>query len=118
LMKHGDSFDFILCTLPVPYDENKYLDLLKQDGVMCIVGIPPHALDGLRVDKLILGRKSIAGSLIGGIQETQEMLEFCAQHGITADIEMVAMDEVNQAFDNVVDKKVRYRYVIDMATLK
>jgi uncharacterized zinc-type alcohol dehydrogenase-like protein len=118
LMKHAESFDFILCTLPVPYDENKFIDLLKRDGVMCVAGIPPRALDGLRADKLILGRKSIAGSLIGGIQETREMLEFCAQHGITADVQLISVDEINEAFDNVVDKKVRYRYVIDMATLK
>lgn len=118
LMHHGDSFDFILCTLPVPYDENKYIDLLKRDGVMCIVGIPPHALEELRADKLILGRKSIAGSLIGGLKETREMLEFCAQHGITADVEIIPIKQVNEAFDNVVAKNVRYRYVIDLATLK
>lgn len=118
LMRHGDSFDFILCTLPVPYDENRYIDLLKRDGVMCVVGVPPRALDGLRADKLIMGRKSIVGSLVGSIQETQEMLEFCAKHGIVADVELIPMQQINEAFDKVVDKKVRYRYVIDMATLK
>lgn len=118
LLHHGDSFDFLLCTLPVPYDENRFIDLLKRDGVMCIVGIPPAALDGLRADKLILGRKSIAGSLIGGLPETREMLEFCAKHGITADVEIIPIDQVNEAFDNVVNKNVRYRYVIDMSTLK
>jgi len=118
MMKHGESLDFILCTLPVPYDENRYIDLLKRDGVMCVLGIPPAALSGLRADKLILARKSIVGSMIGGIQETKEMLEFCAQHGIKADVEIIRIDRVNEAFDNVVAKKVRYRYVIDLGTLK
>lgn len=118
LMRHGDSFDFLLCTLPVSYDENKYIDLLKHDGVMCVVGIPASLLEGLRADKLILGRKSIAGSLIGGLEETKEMLEFCAQHDIKADVEIIPIEQVNEAFDRVVNKEVRYRYVIDMATLK
>ncbi len=118
LLHHGDSFDFILCTLPVPYDPNRFVDLLKRDGVMCVLGIPPAALDELRADKLILGRKSIVGSVIGGLPETREMLEFCAKHNIRADVEIIPIDQVNEAYDNVVDRKVRYRYVIDLASLK
>lgn len=116
--KHAESFDFIISTLPVPYDENRYIDLLKRDGVLCVVGIPPMPLGQLRADKLILGRKSVVGSVVGGIKETKEMLEFCAQHNIRADVEIIPIDQINEAFDKVVNKEVRYRYVIDLDTLK
>ncbi len=117
LKKHHGSFDFILNTIPVPLDLNGYLSLLKLDGNMCLVGIPAGPHGPLFPNILIEERRELSGSLIGGIQETQEMLEFCAQHAITADIEQIPIQNINEAFASVVDKKVRYRYVIDLASL-
>lgn len=114
---HANSFDFILNTIPVGHDINPYVDLLKRDAVMCVVGaIAP--LPDVRGDKLVMQRKTVAGSLIGGLPETQEMLDFCAEHNIVCDVEMIAMKDVNQAYDRTVKGDVKYRFVIDMATLK
>ena len=111
-----NSFDFILDTASANHDLNPYLQLLKRDGTLTIVGVPsnPHAVAPFSV---IQGRRSLAGSMIGGIAETQEMLDFCAARGIVSDIEMTSIQDVNQAFDRVVRGDVKYRFVIDLATL-
>jgi len=114
---HKNSFDFILNTVPVKHDINPYLNLLKIDATMCMVGaIEP--LEPMHGGSLIMGRKRVAGSLIGGIKETQEMLDFCGEHNITSDIEMIDMQEINKAFERVTDSDVKYRFVIDMESLK
>lgn len=114
---HANSFDFILNTVPVGHDVNPYVSLLKIDATMVMVGAvePLEAVNGAG---LIRGRKRIAGSLIGGIKETQEMLDFCGEHNITADVEMVNMQDVNNAFERVIKADVKYRFVIDMESLK
>ena len=113
---HANSFDFILNTIPVGHDMNPYVALLKRDATMCIVGaIEP--LKPVHGGGLIMKRKSIAGSLIGGIAETQEMLDFCGEHDIVSDVEVIAMKEVNTAYERMLKSDVKYRFVIDMATL-
>ncbi|MCX5922743.1 MAG: hypothetical protein NTX86_05465 [Candidatus Dependentiae bacterium] len=114
MKQHRNSFDFILNTIPAAHDLVPYLDLLTLDGTMCLVGIPPQPHPAFHAHSLIAGRKSLAGSLIGGIEQTQEMLNFCAEHGITADVEVVPPHMVNDAFEKVVNKDVRYRFVLDM----
>ena len=116
MLAMANQFDFLLNTIPVPHDFNTYMSLLKVDGTMCIVGaIGPNAQ--LNTRPMILGRRNIAGSLVGGIKETQEMLDFCAEHNIVSDIEMIRMDQVNEAYERILKSDVRYRFVIDMATL-
>ena len=114
---HAKSFDFILNTVAAPHDLDAYVTLLKRDGTMTLVGAPatPHPSPG--VFNLIMKRRSIAGSLIGGIPEKQEMLDFCAEHGIVADIEMIRADEINEAYERMLKGDVRYRFVIDSASL-
>jgi len=112
----ANQFDFLLNTIPVYHDYNVYLPLLKVDGTMCIVGTIGMNAE-LNARSLIMGRRQIAGSLVGGIQETQEMLDFCAQHQILSDIEMIPMDGINQAYERMQRSDVKYRFVIDMATL-
>lgn len=115
--KSRGRFDFLLNTVPVPHNLDMYLSLLARNGTMCIVGaIEPFK--GLHSGSLIGGRKSLAGSAIGGIAETQEMLDFASKHGIVSDIEMIDMDEINQAWERVMASDVRYRFVIDMKSLK
>lgn len=117
MKEHKGSFDFILNTVPVKHDINPYLNLLTIDGTMCMVGaIEP--LEPMHGGNLIMGRKRVAGSLIGGIKETQEMLDFCGEKNITCDIEMINIDEINEAFQRVQDSDVKYRFVIDMQSLK
>ncbi len=113
----ANQFDFVLNTVAAPHDLDPYLQLLKHDGTMTLVGAPaaPHPSPG--VFNLILKRRQIAGSLIGGIQETQDMLDFCARHGITSDIERIPMDYINTAYERMLKSDVKYRFVIDMATL-
>lgn len=110
------SFDFILDTVSAEHDYNQYLALLKIDGVHICVGAPPTP-SALLAFSLIPGRKSIAGSTIGGIQETQEMLDFCAEHGITSDIELIDIKDIEASYERMLKGDVRYRFVIDMATL-
>lgn len=114
--KHKGSFDLLLSTISAPYDINQYLDLLTLDGTMVVVGIPEHALD-LQAFPLIGKRRRLAGSLIGGIAETQEMLDYCAQHEITADVEIISIQQINEAYERMLKSDVRYRFVIDMKSL-
>lgn len=115
MKKHANSFDFLLNTVPVSHDLNPYVELLKRDKTMVIVGaIAPVDVHG---GGLIMKRKHIAGSLIGGIKETQEMLDFCAEHNITSDVEMVDIKDINHVYQRVIDADVKYRFVIDMASL-
>lgn len=113
----ANQLDFILNTVAAPHNLDAYLQLLKHDGTMTLVGAPdePHPSPG--VFNLILKRRQLAGSLIGGIRETQEMLDFCAQHGITSDIELIPMAYINTAYERMLKSDVKYRFVIDMATL-
>lgn len=114
---HLNSFDFILNTVPVAHEMDPYIAMLKRDATMVMVGaIEP--LKPFHGGGIILGRKRIAGSLIGGIKETQEMLDFCGEHNITSDIEMINMQEINEAYERVIKADVKYRFVIDMASLK
>jgi uncharacterized zinc-type alcohol dehydrogenase-like protein len=111
------TFDLIICTVSMDIDWNQYLGLLAIDGSMVVCGVPEKEVP-VGAFSLIMGRRSLAGSLIGGIPETQEMLDFCGKHNIVCDIELIAMDKVNEAYERVLKSDVRYRFVIDMATLK
>ncbi|HEV2539212.1 MAG TPA: NAD(P)-dependent alcohol dehydrogenase [Frateuria sp.] len=117
MAKHAGSFDFILNTVAASHDLDAYTRLLKRDGTLCLVGVPEHAHPSPNVGTLIFGRRSIAGSLIGGIAETQEMLDFCAEHGIVADIEMIPVQQIDEAYDRMQRSDVKYRFVIDNASL-
>lgn len=117
MKKHLNSFHFILDTVSAQHDINAYLLLLGRDGNLTQVGVPPEPLP-LNVGSLIFGRRSLSGSLIGGIKETQEMLDFCGKHNITADIELIPIQNINEAYDRLVKGDVKYRFVIDMASLK
>jgi uncharacterized zinc-type alcohol dehydrogenase-like protein len=115
--KHKNSFDFLLNTIPVGHDTNPYIALLKRDATMVLVGaIEP--LDPIHGGGLVLSRKRIAGSLIGGIKETQEMLDFCGKHNIVSDVEMINIKNINEAYKRVKKNDVKYRFVIDMKSLK
>jgi uncharacterized zinc-type alcohol dehydrogenase-like protein len=114
---HDDSFDFILNTVAAPHDLDAFTSLLKRDGTMCLVGVPATPHPSPSVGQLIFGRRSLAGSLIGGIAETQEMLDFCAQHGIVSDIEMIPMQSIDAAYERMLRSDVKYRFVIDSASL-
>jgi uncharacterized zinc-type alcohol dehydrogenase-like protein len=111
------TFDLIVSTVSAVVDLNAYLSLLKPDGVLANVGAPEDP-SSLHLFSLIMGRKSLVGSLIGGIKETQEMLDFCAQHGFGADIEVINADQINEAYERVIASDVRYRFVIDIASLR
>lgn len=110
------SFDLILSTVSVPLDLGAYLGLLRTDGTLVNVGVPEEPVS-LNLFGLIAGRRSLAGSMIGGIAETQEMLDFCAEHSIGAEIELIRAEEINEAYQRVLDSDVRYRFVIDAATI-
>jgi uncharacterized zinc-type alcohol dehydrogenase-like protein len=117
MAEHARSFDFILNTVAAPHNLDAFTSLLKLDGTMCLVGVPAEPHPSPSVGVLIFGRRSIAGSLIGGIRETQEMLDFCAEHGIVSDIEMIRGDQINEAYERMVRSDVKYRFVIDMASI-
>ncbi len=114
---HAGSFDMILDTVSADHDLNAYLSLLKLDGTMVLVGAPP-APQPVSVMSLLFPRKQLAGSLIGGIAETQEMLDFCGKHGIACDVEIIRMEQINEAYERMLRSDVKYRFVIDMASLK
>ena len=117
MKNHAGSFDFLLNTIPVGHDMNPYANLLKRDATMVIVGAV-EPLDPLHGGSLIMGRKRIAGSLIGGIKETQEMLDFCGEYNVVCDIEMINIQDINEAYDRLQKSDVKYRFVIDMKSLK
>jgi uncharacterized zinc-type alcohol dehydrogenase-like protein len=114
---HRAKLHFILDAVSAEHDINAYLNLLRVDGSLALVGAPEHPLP-IAAFSVIMGRKSFAGSTIGGIAETQEMLDFCGRHNITADIEMIPIQQINTAYDRLVKGDVKYRFVIDMASLK
>ncbi|HEU4708226.1 MAG TPA: NAD(P)-dependent alcohol dehydrogenase [Methylophilaceae bacterium] len=118
MREHLASFDFIIDTVAASHDLDQYLMLLKRDGVMCLIGVPDHPHPSPSVGNLIFKRRSLVGSLIGGIQETQEMLDFCAEHNITSDIEMIPIQHINEAYERMLRSDVKYRFVIDLASLK
>jgi len=115
-VKLAGTFDLIVCTVGTVTDWNAYLRLLKIDGVLVLVGIPEHPVP-VHAASVIIGRKSLAGSGIGSIKETQEMLDFCGEHNITAEIETINIQDINGAYERVMKSDVRYRFVIDMASL-
>ena len=117
MQKHAGSFDFILDTVSAKHDINAYLNLLRLDGNITLVGAPEKPLD-VAAFSLIMARRSLSGSSIGGIPETQEMLDFCGEHNITADVEVIPIQKVNEAYDRLLKSDVKYRFVIDMASLK
>ncbi|WP_312468622.1 NAD(P)-dependent alcohol dehydrogenase [Brucella sp.] len=110
------TFDLIICTVGVAIDWNAYLGLLKINGTMVVVGVPEDMVP-VHAFSLVPGRKTLAGSMIGSIKETQEMLDFCGKHNIVSEIEMIAMKDINEAYERVLKSDVRYRFVIDMASL-
>ncbi|MEJ5080799.1 NAD(P)-dependent alcohol dehydrogenase [Ochrobactrum sp. MYb379] len=114
---HANSFDFILNTVAASHNLDAFTQLLKRDGTLTLVGVPEHAHPSPSVAALIFKRRSIAGSLIGGIAETQEMLDFCAEKGIVSDIEMIAIQNIENAYERMQKSDVKYRFVIDSATL-
>jgi uncharacterized zinc-type alcohol dehydrogenase-like protein len=117
MKKHEGTFDFILDTVSAKHDLNALVGMLKRDGHLVLVGLPPEA-PNIMPYMLIHGRKSISGSLVGGIKETQEMLDYCAEHGICADIEKIPIQMVNEAFERTLKGDVKYRFVIDMSSLE
>ncbi|CAN5872968.1 hypothetical protein BH24GEM1_BH24GEM1_15700 [soil metagenome] len=117
MRKHTGSFDFILDTVSAEHDLNAYISLLRVDGTITLVGAPPKPL-GVTAFSLITGRRSVSGSNIGGIPETQEMLDFCGEHGVTADVEVIPIQQVNEAYERLLKAEVKYRFSIDMASLK
>ena len=117
MLKHANTFDFILDTVPAQHDVNPYINLLKRDGTLGFVGAPPDPVP-LAIGGLLFGRKKVAGSIIGGIRETQEMLDFCGKHNVTADIEMIGVNDLDRAYERLLKNDVKYRFVIDMASLK
>jgi len=116
MSKHANSFDFILDTVSANHDLNAYLSLLKRDGTMTLVGAPIQPLP-VEAFNLIFQRHTLAGSLIGGIKETQEMLDFCAEHGIVSEIEIIPIQQINEAYERMLKSDVKYRFVIDMKSL-
>jgi uncharacterized zinc-type alcohol dehydrogenase-like protein len=117
MAKHAGSFDFILDTVSAEHDVNAYLNLLHRDGNMTLVGAPPKPM-AIPAFNLIMGRRSLSGSMIGGIAETQEMLDFYGKHNLTSDVEVIPIQKVNEAYERLLKSDVKYRFSIDMASLK
>jgi uncharacterized zinc-type alcohol dehydrogenase-like protein len=117
MAKHAFSFDFILDAVSADHDINAYLPLLGRDSHMVLVGAPekPMAISSFN---LIMGRRSLSGSMIGGTKETQEMLDFCGEHNITSDVEVIPIQKINEAYERLIKSDVKYRFSIDMASLK
>ena len=117
MAKQANSFDFILNTVAASHNLDPFITALKRDGTLCLVGAPEHPHPSPGVTGLIFRRRQLVGSLIGGIEETQEMLDFCGEHGIACDIEMIPMQDIDRAYDRMLKSDVKYRFVIDMASL-
>lgn len=118
MKKHLNSFDFILNTVSAAHNLDAYTELLRRDGTMCLVGVPEHPHPSPNIGNLIFKRRQIAGSLIGGIKETQEMLNFCSEHNIVSDIEIIPAQKINEAYERMIKGDVKYRFVIDTGSLK
>ena len=117
MAKAANSFHYIINTVSAPHDLDAYMVLLKTNGTMTMLGVPPTPHPSPSVANLIFKRRSLTGSLIGGIKETQEMLDFCGKHNITSEVEVIAIDKINEAYERMLKSDVKYRFVIDMATL-
>jgi alcohol dehydrogenase (NADP+) len=117
MAKHERSFDFIVDAVSADHDINAYINLLRRDGTITLVGAPEKPL-AVAAFGLIAGRRRLAGSPIGGIAETQEMLDFCGKHNITADVEVIPIQKINEAYERLLKSDVKYRFSIDMASLK
>jgi uncharacterized zinc-type alcohol dehydrogenase-like protein len=117
MKQHAGTFNFILDTIAADHDINAYITMLGRDGTITLVGAPDTPLQ-VSAFALLFGRKSLSGSLIGGIAETQEMLDFCAEHNITSDVEVIPIQKINEAYERLVKSDVKYRFSIDMASLK
>jgi alcohol dehydrogenase (NADP+) len=117
MQKHAASFDFILDAVSAQHDIGAYINLLRRDGNMTLVGAPEKPLE-VSAFSLIMGRRNLSGSAIGGITETQEMLDFCGKHHITSDVEVIPIQKVNEAYERLLKSDVKYRFSIDMASLK
>lgn len=115
MARYREQLDFILDTVAAPHRLDDYLQLLKRDGTLTLVGAPSEPHPSPEVFNLLFRRRSLAGSLIGGIRETQEMLDFCAEHGIVSDIELIPIDYINTAYERMLKSDVKYRFVIDIA---
>lgn len=118
MQAHANTFDLIINTVAAQHDLNPFIQLLKRDGTMTLVGVPEFDHPSPQVINLIFKRRRLAGSLIGGIAETQEMLDFCGEHGITSDIEVIPMQSINQAYERMLKSDVKYRFVIDLNSLR
>tara|TARA_B110000438_G_C15431357_1_gene486292 strand:- start:55 stop:651 length:597 start_codon:yes stop_codon:yes gene_type:complete len=116
MAKWAGKFDFLLNTIPVAHDINPYIDLLKFDSTLCIVGAIGE-FKSLQSPQMVFGRRAVAGSLIGGIKETQEMFDFCGEHNITSDVEVISMQSINESYKRMQKSDVKYRFVIDLKTL-
>ncbi|MGH7510502.1 MAG: NAD(P)-dependent alcohol dehydrogenase [Gemmatimonadales bacterium] len=117
MKRHLNSFDFILDTVAAPHDLDAYLSLLRRDGTLCLVGVPDRPHPPPSAFALISRRRQLAGSVIGGIRETQEMLDYCAEHGIVSEIEIIPIQQINEAYERMLRSDVKYRFVIDLASL-
>jgi uncharacterized zinc-type alcohol dehydrogenase-like protein len=118
MKKQRESLDLIVNTVAASHDLDAYTSLLKRDGTLVLVGLPEHPHPSPSVANLLTRRRSIAGSMIGGIPETQEMLDFCSAHNIVSDIEMIPIQKINEAYERMLKSDVKYRFVIDMASLR
>jgi uncharacterized zinc-type alcohol dehydrogenase-like protein len=118
MQRLANSLDLIIDTVSAPHDLNALMVLLKRDGTMCLVGLPDQLHPSPNLANLILRRRQLAGSLIGGLQETQQMLDFCAKHHILSEIELIPIQKINEAYERMLKSDVKYRFVIDMASLK
>lgn len=117
MAKHAGTFDFILDCVSAKHDINAYINMLKRDGNITLVGAPPEPLS-VAAFGLLFGRRSLSGSPIGGIKQTQEMLDFCGEHNITADVEVIGVEKINEAYERLLKSDIKYRFSIDMASLK
>jgi uncharacterized zinc-type alcohol dehydrogenase-like protein len=117
MQKHARSFDFLLDAVSADHDINAYLNLLNVDGTLVLVGAPEKPLP-VSAFSLLMGRRQFAGSAIGGIRETQEMLDFCGEHGVVSDIEIIDIQQINEAYERLLKSDVKYRFVIDMASIR
>lgn len=118
MKKQANRFDFVLNTVAASHNLDPFIELLKRDGTMCLVGAPAFPHPSPSVPPLLFKRRQIAGSMVGGIRETVELLEFCANHQITADIEMISIQKINEAYERMIKGDVKYRFVIDIDSLK